>query len=80
MAANTLSIPRFRREQQVYFIGGVGTIKNQHCESGCWAYVVEMEMGPEPDIGRVGYETTIQLFETDLIPLDESFNYEMAVG
>jgi hypothetical protein len=80
MAATTFSIPRFCRNQRVYFIGGIGTVKNQQCESGCWTYLIEMDMGPEPEIGRVGCETTVQLFETDLIPLDESLNYELAVG
>jgi len=28
-------------------------------ESGTWTYVVEMELGPEPDMGRVGSETMI---------------------
>ncbi|WAL62494.1 hypothetical protein [Thermocoleostomius sinensis] len=79
MTANSLSIPRFCREQRVYFIGGIGTIKHHHREAGCWTYLVEMEMGPEPDFGRIGHETTIQLFETDLIPLCESCNYELAV-
>jgi hypothetical protein len=75
MAATTLSIPRFCPEQRVYFIGGVGTIKNHHCESGCWTYLVEMEMGPVPEMGRVGYETTVQLFETDLISLDHRLGH-----
>ncbi|AUB41524.1 hypothetical protein COO91_07572 [Nostoc flagelliforme CCNUN1] len=31
-----------------------------------------MEMGSEPEMGRMGYETAILLFETDIIlPQDE---------
>jgi len=32
-------------------------------ESGTWTYVVEMELGPEPDMGRVGSETMILLLK-----------------
>ncbi len=62
--------PRFQRGQMAAFIGGQGVIKNYQLEAGSWAYVIEMEMGPEPEIGRVGCETTVCLFETDLTLLD----------
>jgi len=29
-------------------------------------YVVEMELGPEPDMGRVGSETMIPILEADI--------------
>jgi hypothetical protein len=58
--------PRFNREQQVSFLGGCGTIKNYQPESGTWLYLIEMQMGPEPDMGRVGNETRIVLPEADL--------------
>lgn len=67
MATGLLATPRFRRGQIAYFIGGKGVIKNYQPESGSWAYVIEMEMGPEPEIGRIGSETTVCLFETDLM-------------
>ena len=62
--------PRFYRDQNVRFIGGQGTVRSYHPESGSWKYLVEMEMSPEPDIGRVGQETTIVLLESDLIGIE----------
>lgn len=53
----------------VQFIGGQGKVKSYRPESGSWQYLVEMEMGPEPDMGRIGYETTIVLLESDLVPV-----------
>jgi hypothetical protein len=50
----------------VCFWGGMGTIRSYHLESGTWAYAVEMALGPEPDLGRVGSETTILLHEADI--------------
>lgn len=58
--------PRFRTNQMVHFVGGVGKIKNSRPESATWTYAVEMEMGPEPEMGRVGFETTILLNEADI--------------
>lgn len=60
------SLPKFRQEQMVCFLGVIGTIRSYHLESGTWAYAVEMALGPEPDVGRVGSETTILLHEADL--------------
>lgn len=59
-------IPRFSKNQLVYFFGGVGKIKNYQPNSKSWAYTVEMEMGPLPEMGRVGFETTILLQEADI--------------
>lgn len=50
----------------VCFPGGTGTIRRCHLESGTWAYTVEMALGPEPNLGRVGSETTILLHEADI--------------
>ena len=58
--------PKFQRWQQVNFSGGSGTVKSYQAEAGSWSYVIQMEMGPEPEFGRVGSETEILLFETDL--------------
>lgn len=30
-----------------------------------------MEIGSEPEMGRIGYEATILLFETDIILLED---------
>ena len=60
------TLPRFNTNQIVHFAGGSGTIKNLRPDSGTWTYAIEMEMGPLPDMGRVGFETTILLQESDI--------------
>lgn len=65
-AIDSRTQPRFRTNQMVHFVGGVGTIKNSRPDSGTWTYAVEMEMGPVPEMGRVGFETTILLNEADI--------------
>ncbi len=67
MVYGSVAIPQYRCGQPAYFVGGKGIIKTYQQESGRWTYVVEMEMGPEPESGRIGYETTVCLFETELI-------------
>ena len=64
--AKVMTTPRFNKGQKVCFVGGVGTIKNCRPDSGMWTYNVEMELGPEPEMGRVGSETTILLDEADI--------------
>ena len=66
------STPLFHAGQQVWFIGGTGTVKSYRPDAGSWTYQVEMEMGPEPVMGRVGYETTVMLSETDIALAEES--------
>ncbi len=61
-----MASPRFRKGQIVEFIGGVGSIVNYRHESGNWSYFVKMEMGLEPEFGRIGHETTVLLFERDI--------------
>jgi hypothetical protein len=76
MVSSVMSIPKFHRGQYVCFAGGEGTVKHCKFEAGTWAYQVEMEMGLEPDFGRVGYETTIVLTEAELEPLENNqFSY-----
>ncbi|MBW4620107.1 MAG: hypothetical protein KME17_12220 [Cyanosarcina radialis HA8281-LM2] len=59
-------LPQFRPQETVSFIGGTGVVKDYRANSGSWTYLIEMEMGPRPQMGRVGYETTIWLAEADL--------------
>jgi hypothetical protein len=66
MSTNFLMKPSFDREEIVRFAGGVGTIKSYQPESNTWTYMVEMEMGPEPEFGRVGFETMILLYEEEI--------------
>lgn len=66
MIARSLTIPKFSQGQTVEFTGGVGMIVKCSPNSKTWTYLVEMEKGEEPEMGRIGYETTILLFETDL--------------
>ncbi len=63
--ANSL-MPQFRKEQRVSFLGGVGTVKNYLPDSNSWTYAIEMELGPEPEMGRIGPEAMILLPETDI--------------
>jgi hypothetical protein len=48
-------------------IGGLGNIIQCHPNSGHWSYLIQMEIGSEPEMGRIGYETTIILFDTSII-------------
>lgn len=60
------TIPRFSKNQMVCFVGGAGKILYCRPESGTWTYAVEMELNPEPDISRVGSETTLLLHEAEI--------------
>lgn len=71
MAITFQEMPKFRKGQRVRFIGGEGIIQNYHPEAGNWTYSVEMSMGPEPDFGRIGYETTVLMSENDIKLLGE---------
>lgn len=66
----TTEMPRFSPDQFVRFVGGEGKVREFHSEAGSWSYLVEMAMGPEPEMGRIGYETMILLPETDLDALE----------
>ncbi|MCU0534110.1 MAG: hypothetical protein MUD14_09465 [Hydrococcus sp. Prado102] len=66
MKASPSIQPRFNKEQRVNFLGGCGTVKTYQPDSGTWLYLIEMEMGPEPDMGRIGNETRIFLPEADI--------------
>ncbi len=66
MTTNLMTKPRYAKEQIVCFVGGAGTILSCRPDSDTWIYVVEMELGPEPDMGRVGSETTVLLDEADI--------------
>ncbi len=65
-ATNVITIPRFGKAQRVSFVGGVGVTLYFWPDSGTWTYAVQMEMGPEPEMGRIGSETTILLNEADI--------------
>ncbi|MBH8564540.1 hypothetical protein I8748_20530 [Nostoc sp. CENA67] len=66
MMAVVAILPRFKKEQQVSFVGGLGIIKDYLPEAGTWTYLIEMEMGLEPEMGRIGNETRVLLPETDI--------------
>lgn len=66
-----VSKPKFSPDQSVCFIGGKGTVKEFRADAGRWSYVVEMELGDEPEMGRIGYETMLLLSETDLNAIDD---------
>jgi hypothetical protein len=67
MSTTITTKPQFQKGQQVRFIGGTGTIKTYSPATAGWNYLIEMEMGPPPTIGRIGYETTIVLSEIDIL-------------
>lgn len=71
-----MTMPKFSKKQKVGFVGGTGTIKNCLPESGTWTYAVEMELGPEPEMGRVGSETTVLFHETDIHQVNVMLNLE----
>lgn len=58
--------PKFHKEQRVRFLGGTGNIKTYQPAAGRWIYEIEMELGPQPPMGRVGPETRILLCESDI--------------
>lgn len=76
----TLRASQFCQGQKVRFVGGTGTVRNSKLESGCWTYLVEMDMGPEPEMGRIGYETTVWLFESDVDSIENSLIYHLATA
>ncbi|MEH2311948.1 MAG: hypothetical protein V7K35_11220 [Nostoc sp.] len=77
MSASDSPVRKLCKGQIVSFIGGEGMIKNYRFESGSWEYLVEMPMGPEPEMGRVGYETMIWLPEVDISSLRNSFSQKL---
>ncbi len=66
MTPSYMKITAFSMVEMVRFAGAVGRIKSYRPNVNTWTYAVEMEMGPEPDFGRVGGETTLLLDEADL--------------
>lgn len=66
MGATFIRVPKFRNTQWVSFVGGEGIVRSYKPECGTWTYLIEMALGPKPDVGRVGAETMILLTEADL--------------
>ncbi|WP_414571051.1 hypothetical protein [Nostoc sp. CCY 9925] len=77
MPATVLAQPKFCNGQIVSFVGGEGVIKNYRFESSSWEYLLEMPMGPETEMGRVGYETMIWLCELDIYSLVNNFSHKV---
>ncbi|WP_445636357.1 DUF4926 domain-containing protein [Nostoc sp. DSM 114161] len=77
MSATFLVEPKFCNGQIVSFMGGEGVINNYRFGSGNWEYLVQMPMGPEPETGRVGYETMIWLSELDICSLVNNFSQKL---
>ena len=80
MALTVPTVPQFRKGQAVSFVGGKGTVKSYQPQVDSWSYLVEMEMGPEPEMGRIGYETTILLSQCDLLLWEDNQLFEMAMS
>lgn len=79
MKIHLSSLPRYTKNQTVSFFGGMGKIINYHPEVNSWQYAIQMELGPEPDFGRIGYETTILLSEAEInaVLQQEKFNEKL---
>jgi hypothetical protein len=58
--------PAFYLDQRVRFIGGEGIVRSYKPDAENWMYVIAMALGPEPNFGRIGFETTILLNESDI--------------
>ena len=67
---DTQTQPKFRPFQQVYFLGGMGKIISCFADAGKWMYAVEMPLGQEPDMGRIGSETIILMQETEIYQIE----------
>ncbi len=61
-----LNAPKFQEQQQVSFAGGQGRILALQADGIDWLYSVEMPLGVEPDMGRIGYETIVLMSEAEL--------------
>lgn len=57
---------RFKYDQKVYFTGGIGIVKDCCFDSGRWFYTIEMPLGVEPNMGRIGPENQILLEEMEV--------------
>lgn len=66
IAETPLPLPQFHKNQTVCFVGGTGKIASRKASGGVWFYQIEMAQGPEPEMGRIGSETTILLDEADI--------------
>ncbi len=80
MTTNIFKVPRFDKGQLVGFIGGAGIVKTYQLEAGDWNYLVEMEMGPLPEMGRIGSETMIWLTEADVFDMNEQRQQPFAIA
>ena len=63
---NLPNSPKFSLHQQVHFLGGDGKILFCQPDGGNWLYGVEMPLGQESDMGRIGHETIVLVEETEL--------------
>jgi len=66
MRVNSVTKPMFHKGQTIRFVGETGIIRDYRFQSGTWNYLVEMEMEPELEVSRIGYETMIWLSEVDI--------------
>ncbi len=74
MNSNCLNQPKFKLNQIVSFVGGIGTVKSVQQQDHLWTYTIEMSLGAKPDFGRVGAETTILLAEQDIRQVNSQLN------
>ena len=68
--------PRFKQDQQVGFIGGIGKIIYCQADGKDWLYGIEMPLGIEPDMGRIGHETIVLMLENEIFDLVETIDFQ----
>jgi hypothetical protein len=66
LARKSIGTPNFHCAQRVQFVGGSGIVRSYKPEADSWSYLIEMELGPEPDFGRIGAEAMVIITEADL--------------
>ncbi|MFM2303768.1 MAG: hypothetical protein RLZZ135_1178 [Cyanobacteriota bacterium] len=63
---NSIGAPNFHCAQRVQFLGGAGIVRSYKPEADSWSYLIEMELDPEPEFGRIGAEAMVIITEADL--------------
>ncbi|NJP08749.1 MAG: hypothetical protein HC866_04065 [Leptolyngbyaceae cyanobacterium RU_5_1] len=72
--ASALTAPKFKANQLVSFIGGIGFIKNRQAGASGWLYAIEMVLDAAvPTLRRGSSGITILLYETDIKVVNSSF-------
>jgi hypothetical protein len=66
LTEKSIEVPIFHCAQQVQFVGRSGVVRSYKPEAERWSYLIEMELGSEPDFVRIGAEGMVIITEADL--------------